>query len=1391
MIAEMFDGVTAPALPLNWSQSTTASNAWITVAGSGSDTAPNHAFVADLPSVSDSRLTSPSFVVPAATPRLNFRNFYNTETNWDGGVLEIAINGGAFSDILTAGGSFVSGGYVGTLNSSGNPLANRPAWHGNSGGYISTVVNLPGAAIDQSVVLRWRMGSDESENSTGWRIDTIFLDGVPTTDFGDAPSSYPISLAQNGARHTVGALFLGGTVDTESDGVASLESNSEGSDDDGVTFNESFSAGSSTNIEVIASAAGGLLSAWFDWNQDGDWSDANEQVFANVAISSGANALAVPVPSGTISGHTYARFRLSTDSGLGVTGLASNGEVEDYRVNVDTTGSWFPLGPFSATNGQVENIASRPVVGAVHAVLAHPVDPDILYVGSTNGGVWKTVNATAVQPHWVPLTDAFPSQSIGALAFDVGDTSNNTVYAGNARYSSFGRIGNQRNGLMRTVNGGDDWDVVDGGGLLVGKNVSGIIANGNTIVVSVNVADNYTYSNIGIFRSTNGGANFTRISNGNGAATGLPGGVAYDLVADPLDPNTLYTSTVFSDGVGGVNGVYKSIDAGASWAKVSIPAMDALITNNTSNIEMAAGHNNEVYAAFINAGAFAGLFRSPDNGITWVQMDSPKTNENGDDVGLNPSGGKGPSSGAPEEIAGGQGSIHFSIAADPNNANIVYVGGDRQPRSFGDTGGFPNSIGATDFSGRLFRGDASQPAGSQFVHLTHRNDLGAVGGGTASSSSPHADSRDMAIDANGHLIEVDDGGVYRRTSPTTNMGDWYSVIGDLQVTEAHDVAWDSLSNVAMTGNQDTGSTYQPFENAIQWVSVSTADGGDIAIDNIELAGSDRSVRYSSFQNLGGFRRTVWNATGGLVSTTFPSLTPTSGSSAIAGAFRTRIATNTVAGGRLLIQGANSLYESMNGGNSVTAIGVGLGNTNLVGGALWYGGTKDSVVNPDLVWAASGSDVYLRTAGTGAVSATASDPTGESILGLAVNPDDWSTSVVIDGNNVFLTSNSGDAWSDITGNLMTFAAELRSVAFVTGAATGSILVGTNIGVFAAATSALGSWVQVGSGLPNIQVFDMDYDPVDDVLVVGTLGRGAWKIGQIRELLAENQAPTDITLGTPFTIENSPSNSIVDSFNTEDPDSGDTFEYQLVAGSGDTDNARFTLDVNGVLRVNEVFDFETMSSYSIRVQSTDSGGLSLEKTFTISVLDSPELIDEPVLGDGTDQHSLIDRITLTFDDVVVVEEGAFELLLRGGAGGVVPTTFVSQTNGLGQTEIVLSFSGSFTRGASGALIDGYYQLSIDGTKIRRNDLALDVDQDGVGGDALVIGDDEADDYFALFGDTNGDGIVSLSEFNQFRSSFGKAPSMPGYDARFDFDGGGVTISDFNQFRSRFGRPRMPWE
>src|SRR5262249_2737174 len=218
----------------------------------------------------------------------------------------------------------------------------------------------------------------------------------------------------------------------------------------------------------------------------------------------------------------------------------------------------------------------------------------------------------------------------------------------------------------------------------VGKNISGVAPRGNIIVVAVSAADTAGVNQLGIFRSTDTGVTFTQISAGNGATTGLPGGTTFDLAGDPTNPGRLFTGVISNAALGGQNGIYRSTNTGATWTKVSDAAMDSLIINTTSNIELAVGSNNNVYVAIVNSGRLAGVFRSDDGGETWTALDVPA---------LHP---------------GSQGGTHLSIVADPTNSNIVYLGGDHA--NIGE-------FGARDFSGRLFRCDASLAHGSQCVHL--------------------------------------------------------------------------------------------------------------------------------------------------------------------------------------------------------------------------------------------------------------------------------------------------------------------------------------------------------------------------------------------------------------------------------------------------------------------------------------------------------------------------------------------------------------------------------------------------------------------------------------------------------------------------------------------------
>jgi VCBS repeat-containing protein len=115
-------------------------------------------------------------------------------------------------------------------------------------------------------------------------------------------------------------------------------------------------------------------------------------------------------------------------------------------------------------------------------------------------------------------------------------------------------------------------------------------------------------------------------------------------------------------------------------------------------------------------------------------------------------------------------------------------------------------------------------------------------------------------------------------------------------------------------------------------------------------------------------------------------------------------------------------------------------------------------------------------------------------------------------------------------------------------------------------------------------------------------------------AVNDAPTDISLSVQTVAENAPVDTVVGTLSSTDPDAGDTFTYTLVSGAGDSDNASFNISGDS-LRTSEVFDYETKSSYSVRVRTTDQGGLFFEKQFVITITDVVEAFSLTVSKTGS--------------------------------------------------------------------------------------------------------------------------------------------------------------------------------
>ena len=112
-------------------------------------------------------------------------------------------------------------------------------------------------------------------------------------------------------------------------------------------------------------------------------------------------------------------------------------ELLETRTMLAVT--WSNVGPSAISHGQVQGLGDDKVAGAVQAIAPYPDNADIIYIGTVNGGIWKTTNATEANPHWTSLTDGMPSLSIGDLALSPLDP--HTIYVGTGTFSSAGGQG--------------------------------------------------------------------------------------------------------------------------------------------------------------------------------------------------------------------------------------------------------------------------------------------------------------------------------------------------------------------------------------------------------------------------------------------------------------------------------------------------------------------------------------------------------------------------------------------------------------------------------------------------------------------------------------------------------------------------------------------------------------------------------------------------------------------------------------------------------------------------------------------------------------------------------------------------------------------------------------
>jgi hypothetical protein len=406
---------------------------------------------------------------------------------------------------------------------------------------------------------------------------------------------------------------------------------------------------------------------------------------------------------------------------------------------------------------------------------------------------------------------------------------------------------------------------------------------------------------------------------------------------------------------------------------------------------------------------------------------------------------------------------------------------------------------------------------------------------TSVGSGAHPDARGMQFGFGGDLLLACDGGVYRCTNPT-GAGDrvvWSSINGSMQITEFYQVALDNRGNtnpaddLILGAAQDNGNS-ERMPNGT-WVEHTGGDGV------VVLADPTSATRYFSVSNYYFASITGQNAIayplGTVVGTTKQLNTAQGGELAEELPFNVVLVLDqgeiakSVNPARILLAGNKTLYVSSDQGNTYTSIG-GLGgkdNTtpqpvpNITASITTM--AIGSAANTNAAYVCT-SDGYISvtqniTASMGGFSTHVKLPGGDIAQNIVIDPNDAMTAYVVTPTKVFMTTNGGSLWTSITDNLETLVSPYaRNIAFRTdsypdsrsialfnnGTATKAddwVLVGEPGGVFRRmvappASLATNTWQSFGAGttLPNTLVTSLVYDTKSNVLLAGTLGRGAW-------------------------------------------------------------------------------------------------------------------------------------------------------------------------------------------------------------------------------------------------------------------------------------------------------------
>lgn len=672
--------------------------------------------------------------------------------------------------------------------------------------------------------------------------------------------------------------------------------------------------------------------------------------------------------------------------------------------------TWNLIGPRPTESG-----TNYVTSGRVNSIAIDPRDNNTVYIGAAEGGVWKTTDGGV---NWTSLTDDQPSIATGAVALD--PTNPDTVYVGTGE-ENFAGDSYYGAGILKSTDAGATWTNIVGPFL---RARIGYIAvhptNGRVLLCT---------SDTGLWRSTDGAANWTRV------LTGIATSVAFD----PSNGDVAYAAL---GAVGGSssNGVYKSTDGGANWVRSNGSGANSIPTLAVGRITLALASSNPstMYASIADStpgstsGALLGIWKTTDGAETWNKLSIPA---------------------ALVSLWSKQMWYDNALAVSPSDSKIVVAGGLALFRSMdgGNTWQVMPNIGPNR------------------VQI-------------------HVDQHYLAFTPDATKLYVaNDGGIYSTTDATVdNVGsiNWTSLNTTLAITQFYPgfSLHPTDPAIAIGGTQDNGT--QRYSGQPVWNNVTCGDGGFAAIDP-----SSPGIVYSACQNI-QINLTSGNALGWLPAsygidqsdrTQFISplvIDPQNPQTLYFGTFRLWRSTDSA--GRW----TPITTDLSNGRATIKTIAVAPSDSNTI-----YVGTSDALIQVTRNAGDSAGSSWTRsTQGlpTRSVTHIAVDPIDPSVAyatfsGFAIGTDTL--------GHVFRTADAGLTWTDISGNLPNMP---MNDLVIDPDRPGTLYVATDAGVMISTDNGA-SWNSLGNGLPRVVVSSLALHRPARILRAATHGRSVWEIG----------------------------------------------------------------------------------------------------------------------------------------------------------------------------------------------------------------------------------------------------------------------------------------------------------